>query len=76
MKLEERHIAVLSLLRDVGPKRLSQLNEEAIDDCFKAAPKLVFIHTHHPDDPIIDITTSGLVALAAAERELRLVTAP
>jgi hypothetical protein len=70
MKLEERHIAVLSLLRDVGPKRLSQLNEAAIDDCFKTQP------TYHPDDPIIDITTSGLVALAAVERELRLVTAP
>lgn len=71
MKLEEQHIAVLSLLRDVGPKRLSQLNEAAIDDCFKTRPRLVFVHTYHPDDPIIDITTTGLVSLAAAERQVR-----
>ena len=68
MKLEDRHTAVLLLLRDCGPQKLSKLNEEAVDECFKTKPKLVFIHTHHPDNPVIDITKTGMIELAAWER--------
>jgi hypothetical protein len=69
--LTPREIATLALLRDAGPQRLSMLNEDGVDECFKRRPRLVMIHTHHPDNPLIDITGEGLVKLAAAERELQ-----
>lgn len=68
LTLQPSHLSTLETLRDVGPCRLSQLNEAAIDDCFKMRPRLVMIHTHHPTDPLIDITTEGLRKLAAAQR--------
>jgi hypothetical protein len=66
--LQPSHLATLETLRDIGPCKLSRLNEEAIDDCFKMRPRLVMIHTHHPTDPLIDITSDGLRQLAAAQR--------
>lgn len=70
MTIGENEAAVLQRLRDDGPQRLSTLNEEAIDACFKAKPKLVFIHTYG-EDPKIDITTTGLVSLAEWETRRR-----
>jgi hypothetical protein len=69
--LTPRETATLTLLRDAGPQRLTMLNEDAVDDCFKRRPRLVMIHTHHPDNPLIDITAEGLIRLAAAERKLQ-----
>jgi hypothetical protein len=65
--LSAGQIAVLTLLRDAGPQRLAQLNEAAIDECFRARPRLVMIHTSHPDNPLMDITSIGMQRLAAAE---------
>jgi len=61
-------MATLALLRDAGPQKLSMLNEAAIDTAFKRRPRLVFIHTYHPENPVIDISREGLIQLAAAER--------
>jgi hypothetical protein len=66
--LSPRETALLALLRDAGPQRLSMVNEEAVDEAFRRRPKLVFIHTYHPTNPWIDITREGLVTLATAER--------
>jgi hypothetical protein len=66
--LQSHHLPTLEFLRDVGPCKLSRLNEAVVDDCFKMRPRLVSIHTHHPVDPLIDITSDGLRQLAAAQR--------
>lgn len=60
--------SVLTFLRDCGPKRLSQLNEEAVDHCFKARPRLVRINAYG-SDPLLDITEEGMRALARWERK-------
>jgi len=66
--LQPHHLSTLETLRDVGPMKLSRLNEGVIDECFKMRPRLVSIHTSHPTDPLIDITSEGLRQLAAAQR--------
>lgn len=61
--------AVLALLRDAGPQKLSMLNELAIDTAFKRKPKLVRINAGGSANPVMDITTEGMIALAGYERE-------
>lgn len=67
--LTKPEAATLALLRDAGPQKLSMLNDDAVDCCFKRRPKLVFIHTNHPTNPMMDITRDGLIVLAAWERQ-------
>jgi len=66
MLLTPPEAAALMLLREDGPQKLSMVNESAVDALFKRRPKLVSFQ-HHPDDPIVNITSEGLLLLADYE---------
>jgi hypothetical protein len=65
--LQKIHIHILQQLRDLGFERASQFDEDAVDELFKARPRLVALVKGYVQ-ATIDITTEGLEALAKATR--------
>lgn len=57
------HIDILKTLRDLGHMRASTFDEDAVDDLFKARPRLVELVRGYVNAQI-DITTEGLRVLA------------
>lgn len=62
--LKRVHIDILVNLRDCGSGKASLFDEDALDDLFKARPRLIDLVPGFVN-AVVDITSAGLTALAA-----------
>lgn len=68
--LKRVHIDILTNLRDCGSARATLFDEEALDELFKARPRLICLVAGHVN-AVVDITTEGLSALMALNGKAR-----